>query len=160
MTEASTLLGRAVDEQPPSTPRKPSRRGRRYEVLRFRRTGLPRILAKQTGPEGVEVSRYVLSLTERFRLVRPVADWAIPTLVDAGKAFLALRHLHRELDAEMAKPEPSRQECRRLRSEIRRTTSQRRMAENILGKLVAEQKAQERAQPVSVQSLLDRVGRR
>jgi AcrR family transcriptional regulator len=151
MTEPATLLGRAVDERGTSTPRKRDRRGRRYEVLRFRRSGLPRVLARQTGPEGTEVSRYILALVERFHLARPVPDWAIPTLVDAGKAHMVLRHLHRLLDAEMASPEPSRSEARRLRSEIRRTTSQRRMAENILSKMVAEHRQQ--MGPISLRSL-------
>jgi len=109
--------------------------------------------------EGIEVTRYLLALVERHHLGRPCPDWSLATLVDAGKAFVALRHLHRELDAEMAKPEPGRQESRRLRSEIRRTTSQRRVAENILGRLVAEMKAEARSTVPSIQSLLAQVGR-
>jgi hypothetical protein len=125
------------------------------------RTGLPRVLARQNGLDGIEATRYLSGLVERFRIpLRPLAAWAEDTLIDAAKAHLVLVHLRRALDEEMARPESHPAEQRRLRSEIRRQTSQRRQGERILGSLVAEQRAHDRARPVTTADLLARVGSR
>ena len=139
---------------------KRDRRGRRYAVARLRYSGLPRVLERQDGAPGIAARRYMLALLDRLGLPVPPPVWSEPYLIDATRAAVVLGQLHRALDLEMAKPEPHPAEARRLRSEIRRTSSQRARAESVLGKLADEVRKREAAQPLSIAALLGKVGTR
>lgn len=101
-------------------------------------SGLPRALRRHDGRDGHEYRRYLLGLLARFGLRVPVPGWMVPTLREAGLAHVTLLHLHADLDAERARPEPRQAECRRLRSETRRTLSQRGVQERILRAMADE----------------------
>jgi len=96
-------------------------------------SGLPRVEGlDHDGTEGRAYRRYVLDLVTRLGLSMPLPGWAIPALREAGQAHLTLARLTGQLEAEHARPEPRQQEQRRLRSELRRSRSQRLVQERVL----------------------------
>ena len=137
----------------------PSRLSMRSRQTRLEVTGLPRagrgIRHHQGDRDGWEWVQYLSRVAQRVGLPRPAPLWAVDDLRRAGHAHLEAERLQRRLTAETA---PAEQ--RRLRSEIRRHVSQARMAERILAKLVAEQRATQSAQVPSIHTLLSQVGRR
>jgi len=76
------------------------------------------------------------ALVERIGLPRPCPRWAVAHLVEAGHSHLLLLRLR---DALVTEAHPV--EARRLRSEARRTASQRNRCEAVLGKLATEHRA-------------------
>jgi hypothetical protein len=99
------------------------------------RTGLPRSswAVRHDTPEGREWVRYLGALVDRLGLPRPVPPWSVAHLVEAGHSHLLLLRLR---DALVTEAHPV--ESRRLRSEARRTASQRNRCEAVLGKLATE----------------------
>jgi hypothetical protein len=106
-------------------------------------------------PEARAWLDYLGPLVDRLGLGRPVPAWSIPLLTEAAHSHLVLLKLR---EAERVETHPP--EARRLRSEARRSASQRARAEAVLGKLVSEHRAEQAARPVAVSDLLARVGRR
>jgi hypothetical protein len=119
---------RALESRAPS----PYSRTRR-RVLE--KSGLPRSAwgQRHDTPEGREWSRYLGALVDRLGLPRPCPRWAVAHLSEAGHSHLILLRLR---DALATEAHPI--EARRLRSEARRTASQRNRCEAVLAKLATE----------------------
>ena len=160
MSDAVEVAAEASGARPPRAQYLP--RSSRTRRAMLEASGLPRSGRGQRhdNVEGAEWVRYLGDLCLRVGLVeRPVPRWSTEILRQAGRAHLVLVHVQGLLDAEAAAPVPSRQEARRLRSEVRRCLSQRGMLERTLAAIVAERKAEARKSPTVGLSLLDRVGR-
>jgi hypothetical protein len=136
------------------------RRGRR-NVAKLRDSRLPRpvgvtmAVGGRLTPEALAWLDYVGPLVDRLGLGRPVPAWSRAHLIEAGHSHLTLLKLRAAEAVETHPPE-----ARRLRSEARRSASQRARAEAVLSKLVAEHRAHESASTPSFQALLAKVGQR
>jgi len=129
----------------PKRKTRPSPRSRR---LILEQSGLPRLERgrRHVDGEAKAWSDYLGPLVDRLKLGRPVPKWALPHLIEAGHSHLVLVKLRA---VERGETNPA--EARRLRSEARRSASQRSRCENVLAKMVEAHHRQHG--PVSLRDL-------
>jgi hypothetical protein len=146
-------VGRSADGPQAVRTRRKTRPSPRNRRAFLERSGLPRldrgIRHKVDGYATAEARAwedYLGPLVTRLGLGRPIPRWALPHLIEAGHSHLVLLRLRA---AERGETNPA--EARRVRSEARRSASQRSRCENVLAKMVEAHHRQRG--PVSLRDL-------